>query len=232
MQGRQRSPFDNDRLRKEDSSSLTIGRRARKQVLDLIERKATIFQLGWTAFGNIVHRRADLAQWSKSLIAPPDIRELGTSRDKVVVPQLLPLPAASPRRQDHHLAVAHGLRISQSKDSGRLKLRGKDLGAFADMHRRHDENEDAPGLEPTIRVRQKHPLCTLASSLAPDPIVWRSAERKAAAFDRAVHVEAVAVNHLIDNGGSLFGAMRIQLHPRSEERRVGKECRSRWSPYP
>ena len=21
------------------------------------------------------------------------------------------------------------------------------------------------------------------------------------------------------------------LHPRSEERRVGKECRSRWSPY-
>src|SRR2546422_9004923 len=22
-----------------------------------------------------------------------------------------------------------------------------------------------------------------------------------------------------------------QLHPRSEERRVGKECRSRWSPY-
>src|ERR1035438_3279025 len=133
MQGRQRSPFDNDRLRKEDSSSLTIGRRARKQVLDLIERKATIFQLGWTAFGNIVHRRADLAQWSKSLIAPPDIRELGTSRDKVVVPQLLPLPEASPRRQDHHLAVAHGLRISQSKDSGRLKLRGKDLGAFADI---------------------------------------------------------------------------------------------------
>ena len=23
----------------------------------------------------------------------------------------------------------------------------------------------------------------------------------------------------------------IALHPRSEERRVGKECRSRWSPY-
>ena len=26
----------------------------------------------------------------------------------------------------------------------------------------------------------------------------------------------------------VFGAKRI---PRSEERRVGKECRSRWSPY-
>src|SRR2546430_6413541 len=23
----------------------------------------------------------------------------------------------------------------------------------------------------------------------------------------------------------------VQVHPRSEERRVGKECRSRWSPY-
>ena len=25
--------------------------------------------------------------------------------------------------------------------------------------------------------------------------------------------------------------MRLCVHPRSEERRVGKECRSRWSPY-
>ena len=26
-------------------------------------------------------------------------------------------------------------------------------------------------------------------------------------------------------------ASKIVRHPRSEERRVGKECRSRWSPY-
>ena len=26
-------------------------------------------------------------------------------------------------------------------------------------------------------------------------------------------------------------AFSINLNPRSEERRVGKECRSRWSPY-
>ena len=26
-------------------------------------------------------------------------------------------------------------------------------------------------------------------------------------------------------------AMRKEIHMRSEERRVGKECRSRWSPY-
>ena len=27
------------------------------------------------------------------------------------------------------------------------------------------------------------------------------------------------------------GEINIDLHVRSEERRVGKECRSRWSPY-
>ena len=27
------------------------------------------------------------------------------------------------------------------------------------------------------------------------------------------------------------GAIALALHRRSEERRVGKECRSRWSPY-
>ena len=30
---------------------------------------------------------------------------------------------------------------------------------------------------------------------------------------------------------SLVLAKSNQLNPRSEERRVGKECRSRWSPY-
>ena len=28
-----------------------------------------------------------------------------------------------------------------------------------------------------------------------------------------------------------FGVDQIEISPRSEERRVGKECRSRWSPY-
>ena len=34
---------------------------------------------------------------------------------------------------------------------------------------------------------------------------------------------------LMEDTGSTWGA--IYLHRRSEERRVGKECRSRWSPY-
>ena len=29
----------------------------------------------------------------------------------------------------------------------------------------------------------------------------------------------------------LDGEGEIKLNPRSEERRIGKECRSRWSPY-
>ena len=36
-------------------------------------------------------------------------------------------------------------------------------------------------------------------------------------------------NDFID--GSLGTAEAVKIVPRSEERRVGKECRSRWSPY-
>ena len=35
---------------------------------------------------------------------------------------------------------------------------------------------------------------------------------------------------LLDGGGNFF-AFAVQTCIRSEERRVGKECRSRWSPY-
>src|SRR5947209_5649547 len=111
MQRRQRSSCDNGWLGKEDSSGLTVGRRGGKQVLDLVERKAAMFQLGWTALGNIVHGRADVAQWSKLRIIPSDTCELSPPRHDIVVPQLLTFPAIAARRQDHHLTVAHGLRI-------------------------------------------------------------------------------------------------------------------------
>ena len=44
------------------------------------------------------------------------------------------------------------------------------------------------------------------------------------------------INKLIDELAALPGignksAQRLAFHLRSEERRVGKECRSRWSPY-
>src|SRR5256885_9879743 len=46
------------------------------------------------------------------------------------------------------------------------------------------------------------------------------------------HGESVVVNlipALANPGNSLLD--RLHSHGRSEERRVGKECRSRWSPY-
>ena len=33
------------------------------------------------------------------------------------------------------------------------------------------------------------------------------------------------------NRRKIYFSTKIYLKPRSEERRVGKECRSRWSPY-
>src|SRR2546425_10452418 len=40
-----------------------------------------------------------------------------------------------------------------------------------------------------------------------------------------------AAKALADRYGVGWGMMHFAAHPRSEERRVGKECRSRWSPY-
>ena len=48
-------------------------------------------------------------------------------------------------------------------------------------------------------------------------------------------VEALDVEVLVVLGHESCGAVKVAvvvaLHRRSEERRVGKECRSRWSPY-
>src|SRR3712207_7555250 len=41
---------------------------------------------------------------------------------------------------------------------------------------------------------------------------------------------AALVNHVHDRGGRVV-AVGTTVVRRSEERRVGKECRSRWSPY-
>ena len=35
----------------------------------------------------------------------------------------------------------------------------------------------------------------------------------------------------VTNVHGLMGEVKVQPWARSEERRVGKECRSRWSPY-
>src|SRR5690242_2917880 len=49
-------------------------------------------------------------------------------------------------------------------------------------------------------------------------------------------VDVVLVVEGVEQLQQAFGVVAFQLHRalrfRSEERRVGKECRSRWSPYP
>ena len=43
--------------------------------------------------------------------------------------------------------------------------------------------------------------------------------------------DVISGNGLVANNGGTRHVLNGQLDGRSEERRVGKECRSRWSPY-
>src|SRR3712207_9030898 len=43
--------------------------------------------------------------------------------------------------------------------------------------------------------------------------------------------QAMYLTAVVRKGGEVLAIPREQLKERSEERRVGKECRSRWSPY-
>src|ERR1041385_3631549 len=56
-------------------------------------------------------------------------------------------------------------------------------------------------------------------------------EIELAAFEIALEGGALVGADVKPQARALAGARRQQLCKRSEERRVGKECRSRWSPY-
>ena len=62
------------------------------------------------------------------------------------------------------------------------------------------------------------------------PSVLYILARNAADPEEAV-VRAVSDTRDNDTVAAIVGAAIGALHGRSEERRVGKECRSRWSPY-
>ena len=49
--------------------------------------------------------------------------------------------------------------------------------------------------------------------------------------ENAVHAEMPVDHRTSQPFGMLNGGASLALAERSEERRVGKECRSRWSPY-
>ena len=59
-----------------------------------------------------------------------------------------------------------------------------------------------------------------------------SPDRTAAAPDTQARSSQLKVSGIIkDDAGSPLIGVTIVVKGRSEERRVGKECRSRWSPY-
>src|SRR2546429_9394934 len=45
------------------------------------------------------------------------------------------------------------------------------------------------------------------------------------------HRRGTSTDHLVRDAHDVAGSYLLRLVGRSEERRVGKECRSRWSPY-
>src|SRR5439155_23838416 len=51
------------------------------------------------------------------------------------------------------------------------------------------------------------------------------------AVDTVICIPNESLMQFVDKGTSFFEAFRIADDIRSEERRVGKECRSRWSRY-
>src|SRR5256885_6952392 len=81
-------------------------------------------------------------------------------------------------------------------------------------------------------------------SVAPDVEValGRSGRRAAGALEPGVHIAGVVEHQLgddadaapvrlLDEEAEIVQRAHVGMYVRSEERRVGKECRSRWSPY-
>jgi hypothetical protein len=80
-------------------------------------------------------------------------------------------------------------------------------------------------------VRQKDALRALASTLAHNPVVWRIQERQPERFNPTMHLKAVAMDQLIDNGRGLCCTIRIQLDPVSARARLVGNRQER-SPVP
>ena len=92
----------------------------------------------------------------------------------------------------------------------------------------------AQGYKIVALGRRKERLRKLAGELGNTHIIAADIRDKAAVFDAvsALPENFKDVEVLVNNAGLALGLEGIaQTAERSEERRVGKECRSRWSPY-
>ena len=125
-------------------------------------------------------------------------------------------------QQDRDLPLTHGM----------LSLIRFSLGGIADV-------DAGAALEGMVDVRYRQHI--VWSDLF--PVTWsHKAQRQNTTIDEIFRVDVGKAlgNHGSDaqiawrQGGMLRTASslrRATKPPRSEERRVGKECRSRWSPY-
>src|SRR2546430_488781 len=77
----------------------------------------------------------------------------------------------------------------------------------------------------TVRGQQRFAALPLSGAYATQrqqsQVLLTTLEAQIAAVNQELATRAAADARVV----------RLRTHPRSEERRVGKECRSRWSPY-
>src|SRR3989441_7148356 len=88
--------------------------------------------------------------------------------------------------------------------------------------------------EDGIRDKLVTGVQTCALPISPGEVVGEEAARARLLDERLVgRVECREVQRVraLDHGDEQRAAPILLLDVRSEERRVGKECRSRWSPY-
>src|SRR2546430_1528120 len=83
---------------------------------------------------------------------------------------------------------------------------------------------------PTAKVEQKKEFRALLGLLQDTAVTLRLAQGGSGIEVNGVPCEGEGVAVLVERL-DLHGIGEIALPARSEERRVGKECRSRWSPY-
>src|ERR1035441_9861335 len=94
-----------------------------------------------------------------------------------------------------------------------------------EVHEREDEDPDEVDEVP----KEPRDLDEVRAVLEVPPA--RHAERGDQQIaDACKDVAAVEARDDVEGGGEVAGGQREALVDRSEERRVGKECRSRWAP--
>jgi hypothetical protein len=76
-------------------------------------------------------------------------------------------------------------------------------------------------------MRQEYPFRPFVSPFADSPVVRWIQKRQTEGLDGAMHIEAVAMNQLIDNRGRLFRTIRVQLDPVAARARFCSNCQER-----